>query len=308
MKKEMRNLIRLLPLLSTTTKSLARSTSTLFQPSLYQSPSYRSRDRLSHPNYLPSFPTTTTSVRLFARMPRNVKKENLPSKVCVVCNRPFTWRKKWEKVWDEVTTCSKSCNKKRRSVKQKENRASSNFGEQLSESLQQQQQQQQQPEETTIAVAAATTTTNHARDEEDEISALFDGSTTNFDELLLPPQTTHSITDDENDTNGKNEISDYDIIKQAKIERKQAKKQKKAERRAAREGRGNPSDGQKNCDVCSSSVDLLIRCTIDERAQWKMVCGRCWKGVSGGVVDGDEAHPYYRYGGLWKNRRAVVPK
>ena len=29
---------------------------------------------------------------------RGVKKENLPSKICVVCNRPFTWRKKWERV------------------------------------------------------------------------------------------------------------------------------------------------------------------------------------------------------------------
>jgi hypothetical protein len=27
------------------------------------------------------------------RMTKGVKKENLPSKVCVVCNRPFTWRK-----------------------------------------------------------------------------------------------------------------------------------------------------------------------------------------------------------------------
>ena len=27
-------------------------------------------------------------------MPRGVKKENLPSKDCVVCGRPFTWRKK----------------------------------------------------------------------------------------------------------------------------------------------------------------------------------------------------------------------
>jgi hypothetical protein len=31
------------------------------------------------------------------------------------------------------------------------------------------------------------------------------------------------------------------------------------------------------------------------------VCGRCWQGVSGGVVDGDAAHPHYRYGGLWRN-------
>jgi hypothetical protein len=32
---------------------------------------------------------------------RGVKKENLPTKVCVVCDRPFTWRKKWERCWDE---------------------------------------------------------------------------------------------------------------------------------------------------------------------------------------------------------------
>ncbi len=47
-------------------------------------------------------------------MPKGVKKENLPTKICVVCERPFTWRKKWERCWDEVTTCSKSCNRKRR--------------------------------------------------------------------------------------------------------------------------------------------------------------------------------------------------
>jgi len=154
----MRNLIKLLPLLSTTTKTTALTTVASLQPSLssfqpsfayisHSLPplSFRNQERHPHANYFPSFLTpTTTSVRLFATMPRNVKKENLPSKVCVVCNRPFTWRKKWEKVWDEVTTCSKSCNKERKSIKQKQNRGSSNFGEQVSESLQQQQQQQQQ--------------------------------------------------------------------------------------------------------------------------------------------------------------------
>ena len=45
---------------------------------------------------------------------RGVKKENLPYKICIVCARPFTWRKKWEKVWDQVTTCSKRCNGERR--------------------------------------------------------------------------------------------------------------------------------------------------------------------------------------------------
>ena len=44
-----------------------------------------------------------------------MSKENLPTKICVVCQRPFTWRKKWERCWDEVTCCSKACNAKRRS-------------------------------------------------------------------------------------------------------------------------------------------------------------------------------------------------
>ncbi|KAK9902794.1 hypothetical protein WJX75_006264 [Coccomyxa subellipsoidea] len=33
---------------------------------------------------------------------RVVAKANLPSKTCLTCNRPFTWRKKWEKCWDDV--------------------------------------------------------------------------------------------------------------------------------------------------------------------------------------------------------------
>ncbi|MBL6646547.1 MAG: DUF2256 domain-containing protein [Flavobacteriaceae bacterium] len=40
---------------------------------------------------------------------RGVKKTNLPTKVCVVCLRPFSWRKKWEKNWTEVQYCSKKC-------------------------------------------------------------------------------------------------------------------------------------------------------------------------------------------------------
>ena len=25
-----------------------------------------------------------------------IKKQNLPSKICIVCERPFMWRKKWQ--------------------------------------------------------------------------------------------------------------------------------------------------------------------------------------------------------------------
>ncbi len=42
-----------------------------------------------------------------------VKKENLPTKICIVCNRPFSWRKKWEKNWDMVKYCSDACRNKR---------------------------------------------------------------------------------------------------------------------------------------------------------------------------------------------------
>ncbi|MCX6294182.1 MAG: DUF2256 domain-containing protein [Sphingobacteriales bacterium] len=44
---------------------------------------------------------------------KSVKKENLPSKICLACNRLFTWRKKWEKNWNEVKYCSDKCRNKR---------------------------------------------------------------------------------------------------------------------------------------------------------------------------------------------------
>lgn len=40
---------------------------------------------------------------------KRLKKKELPSKICALCQRPFTWRKKWEKVWDEVKYCSQKC-------------------------------------------------------------------------------------------------------------------------------------------------------------------------------------------------------
>ncbi|MCY4177945.1 MAG: DUF2256 domain-containing protein [Endozoicomonadaceae bacterium] len=38
-----------------------------------------------------------------------MKKQHLPQKICPVCQRPFTWRKKWEKIWDKIKYCSKKC-------------------------------------------------------------------------------------------------------------------------------------------------------------------------------------------------------
>jgi len=42
---------------------------------------------------------------------RGVKKADLPAKICLACNRPFTWRKKWARSWDEVRYCSDRCRK-----------------------------------------------------------------------------------------------------------------------------------------------------------------------------------------------------
>ena len=93
--------------------------------------------------------------------------------------------------------------------------------------------------------------------------------------------------------------------KEEREARKKATKLAKAERRARREGRPlDPNDGRKKCDVCLGMKDMLIRCQIDASKDWKMVCGKCWHGVSGGIVDGNpETHPYYKYGGLWRNHQ-----
>lgn len=47
-------------------------------------------------------------------MPAGIKKSNLPSKHCPVCERPFVWRKKWEKNWDTVVYCSERCRQNRK--------------------------------------------------------------------------------------------------------------------------------------------------------------------------------------------------
>jgi hypothetical protein len=69
------------------------------------------------------------------------------------------------------------------------------------------------------------------------------------------------------------------------------------------------ADHSKPCSLCATRRDVLIRCQIDGSGKWYFVCtGKCWKDVSGGVVDGDgaEEHKFYRYGGMWKNKHEAV--
>ena len=48
-----------------------------------------------------------------------MKKSHLPSKVCVVCGRPFNWRKRWARCCEQVRYCSERC---RRSAPRREAR------------------------------------------------------------------------------------------------------------------------------------------------------------------------------------------
>lgn len=64
---------------------------------------------------------------------------------------------------------------------------------------------------------------------------------------------------------------------------------------------------RKKCTLCTTPRDVLVRCQIDDTDAWHFVCtGKCWKDVSGGKVDADAEHPWYRYGGMWKNKHEAV--
>ncbi|WP_122048888.1 DUF2256 domain-containing protein [Asaia bogorensis] len=43
------------------------------------------------------------------RIPPRPDKADLPEKICPMCHRPFSWRKKWARDWDQVRYCSERC-------------------------------------------------------------------------------------------------------------------------------------------------------------------------------------------------------
>ena len=196
-----------------------------------------------------------------SRSSKGLKKEMV--KICVICNRPFNWRKKWERCWDEVRTCSKRCNAERRRVARRANKRT---------------HQQKQPQH------LATADDRDIYQETGTFAQIDDGISMDIGE--------------------KDSISaDTPTSMLSREERKKRCKTLKAERRRNREGRGDSSKGQKACTVCGKcSFDVLIRCRIDSAGEWHFACGKCWREVSGGVPDGDVDHPFYQYGGLWRNR------
>jgi hypothetical protein len=42
-----------------------------------------------------------------------VRKGDLQEKICLSCQRPFTWRKKWARDWDQVKYCSVRCRRQK---------------------------------------------------------------------------------------------------------------------------------------------------------------------------------------------------
>ncbi|MGF1687266.1 DUF2256 domain-containing protein [Photobacterium japonica] len=45
-----------------------------------------------------------------------MKKSQLAQKNCVVCQRPFRWRKKWQACWEQVKYCSERCRRQKQCV------------------------------------------------------------------------------------------------------------------------------------------------------------------------------------------------
>ena len=227
---------------------------------------------------------------------------NLPVKTCIVCNRPFTWRKKWEDSWDEVTTCSKSCNAERkRSSRADPRETSSSDGEELGEASSEDSPSDGRPSRRSGRRSPRMVMVS----ENESADAAELGMTAPV--ILMGSECAGGGggRGAELDPSGQ---GDHGAELDPRAARKAAKKASKVERRAKREGTAGPI-GQKECDLCSRGVDLLIRCQLDSAKQWKMVCGRCWKtpAVANGVVDGDPlVNPHYRYGGLWKNLHRVA--
>ena len=196
-------------------------------------------------------------------------------KACMYCKRDMVWRKKWERCWDQVQFCSKRCKTEGRKLIRQ----------------QQHQELEQVPAPSILGHAAGLL----LEEQLGAAGAAGGAGDLNYNVSELP-------------ANGPGGAPAAPVSKrEARKARKKAARHSAAaaapegDEDAAAAGRAR---GDKACDVCGRWVDMCIRCRIDETKKWKMVCGKCWKSVSGGVTDGDAAHPHYQYGGLWRNRRA----
>ncbi|MDA8892182.1 DUF2256 domain-containing protein [Hyphomicrobiales bacterium] len=47
-------------------------------------------------------------------MPKQILKKNLDTKICLVCKKSFSWRKKWKFSWKNVLYCSERCRRSKK--------------------------------------------------------------------------------------------------------------------------------------------------------------------------------------------------
>lgn len=193
-------------------------------------------------------------------MPNGVKKENLPTKVCVNCNRPFNWRKKWERCWDEVTTCSKSCNRQRRSQGQNTTMESKTKIDPDESAF----SDSYDPDISTHDDTKDTKDNNMLCNADEALQLLQLGLATIFSEEECSNYNHDSDSEDDTKSNIPitQQQSNHTELLDEKALRKQRKKTVKAERRLKREGKADANVGQKPCTVCSKQSDLLVRCMI----------------------------------------------
>lgn len=254
---------------------------------------------------------------------------NLPVKDCVVCGRPFTWRKKWEKCWNEVLTCSNRCKTERKKSKGAGSKAAgaaaaglaagvarrgrkaacsesdddgSNDAEDLgvegrdgteagSKGASRRESVAEVEEEQATAELAEEAAEEHLPEEGEDLA-------------VLASQIRGASLEDGSEDEDPVEAPVLNDREARKARRQALKAERKARRAMSPEEKAR--EKRKPCDICGKPVNLLVRCTCDSTQKWRMLCGRCWNDASGGVPDGDAEHPYYRYGGLWKNRSAKI--
>jgi len=266
---------------------------------------------------------------------------NVPVKDCVTCGRPFTWRKKWEKCWDEVLTCSERCKRDRRSKGKQDGRgagiaaaiAMAGTGSRRGATCEGSSGSDDDEGRETVAGTemAAPQLVQSTKCDDSSCSNDDDGRVTTANSGTADPQPLQGKVDSSGgsfvpdvEASGHFEKLIEELVQEldsqhgsssetcnAPVSPRTARRAHKQAVKAAKRAQRSSSPGavaakQKPCDECERPVDLLIRCTSDSSQQWNMLCGRCWKGASGGVPDGDADHPHYRYGGIWKNRAACT--
>merc|ERR1712161_120630 len=96
------------------------------------------------------------------------------------------------------------------------------------------------------------------------------------DNPFTSAKTKTSDDDDDDNDEYKEKLTEKEQKIVLRKQHKEAVKLKKQQRRLKREGKTSPEVGRKACDVCSTDVDMLIRCTIDATQTYQMVCGKCW--------------------------------